>query len=411
MPAAGDKHASALLGAELEHRARVHACRRPASHFRTMSGPGSRSCAWLRLRGAGKTADAGSGLLAERPHFGLVRRVLYGLPSTATAPDRGPRCQRLYLTGPGQPVDYNPSDGIDHAALLVNPQATLSLTKTASNTNPAVDDEVEYTLTASNAGPNDGTGVTIVDPLPAGLDFIDATPGCDNENGTVTCDVGTVPAGGSASVTIRTHTTAATAGMTLANLATATGDDVPSPATAGATITVQPLVDRALTKMASNPTPAADGPVSYTLTLSNNGPSPATGVTITDPLPSGLTFVSATPSQGICNTSGQTVTCNLGTLAAGGTAVVSITADVAASAAGATLQNTATASANEPIAQPELLSSKAIVNPIAAPVTEADLDVTETVNHTHAPFGTELTLARWRKAGPRDRCALGLGGR
>ena len=71
------------------------------------------------------------------------------------------------------------------------------------------DDEVVYTLTASNAGPNDATGVTITDSLPAGLDFLDASPGCENNNGTVTCDVGTIASGDNASVTIAVLTTAA----------------------------------------------------------------------------------------------------------------------------------------------------------------------------------------------------------
>ena len=156
--------------------------------------------------------------------------------------------------------------------------------------------------------------------------------------------------------------------MAVTNLATVSSDDLdPNPANnqASATINVQPLVDLGLTKVASNPAPAAGGPVSYTLTLTNSGPSPATAATITDPLPTGLSFVSATPSQGSCSASGQTVICNLGTLAAGGTALVTLTANVAPSAAGTTVQNTATASANDPIAQPELLSSEAIVNPVA----------------------------------------------
>ena len=179
---------------------------------------------------------------------------------------------------------------MDSATVNVNPEADLSLTKAASNTSPSVDDEVDYTLTANNAGPNDATGVTISDPLPAGMDFIDATPGCDNETGTVTCDVGTVPYGESTSVTIRTHTSGAVAGMAIGNLATVTGDDFdPNTANnqASATINVQPFVDLALDKVASNPTPGAGGTVTYTLTLTNTGTTPATGVTVTDPLPSG----------------------------------------------------------------------------------------------------------------------------
>jgi uncharacterized repeat protein (TIGR01451 family) len=38
--------------------------------------------------------------------------------------------------------------------------------------------------------------------------------------------------------------------------------------------------------------------VTFTITLTNNGPDPATGVTVQDTLPAGLTFVSAAPSQG-----------------------------------------------------------------------------------------------------------------
>jgi uncharacterized repeat protein (TIGR01451 family) len=201
-------------------------------------------------------------------------------------------------------------------------------------------------------------------------------------------------------VTIRTRATNAVAGMAVRNLATVSSDDF-DPNLAdnqpSATIDVQPLVNLRLTKVASNPAPAAGGPVTYTLTLTNRGPSPATGVTVTDPLPSGLAFGSASTGQGSCGAHGQTVTCNLGTVAAGGTAIFTITANVSASAAGTTVQNTATASANEPIAQPQLLSATAIINPVAppvtnpvAPATEADLDLTKTVNHTHAPFASKL---------------------
>ena len=290
--------------------------------------------------------------------------------------------------------DYNPGDNTDSATANVNPEADLSLTKSASNTNPFVDDEVVYTLTARNGGPNDATGVTIHDSLLGGLDFIDASPGCDNENGTVTCHIGTIASGATASVTIRTHSTAAIAGMSVGNLATLAGNELdPNPAnnSANATINVQPLVDLRLKKVASNPSPTVGGPVSYTLTLVNSGPSPATGVTITDPLPTGLSFVSATPGQGSCGASGQTVTCHLGTLSAGGTALVTITANVASSTAGTTLKNTASASANEPIARPGLTRSEASITPVTKPpAPTADLALVKKVNHTSGRAGQEL---------------------
>src|SRR5262249_55631316 len=56
--------------------------------------------------------------------------------------------------------------------------------------------------------------------------------------------------------------------------------------------------DIQVTKAISNPTPAVDQQVTFTVTATNLGPSPATGVVVMDQLPAGLTFVSAMPSQG-----------------------------------------------------------------------------------------------------------------
>ena len=57
--------------------------------------------------------------------------------------------------------------------------------------------------------------------------------------------------------------------------------------------------------------------VTFTLTATNNGPSPATNVTVSDPLPLGLAYVSATASQGSCFSLGPNLVCSLGSLARG----------------------------------------------------------------------------------------------
>ena len=64
--------------------------------------------------------------------------------------------------------------------------------------------------------------------------------------------------------------------------------------------------------------------LTYSIGVSNAGPGPATGVTVTDPLPAETTFQSATPSQGSCIQAAGTVTCKIGPLASGSSATIAI---------------------------------------------------------------------------------------
>jgi uncharacterized repeat protein (TIGR01451 family) len=103
-------------------------------------------------------------------------------------------------------------------------------------------------------------------------------------------------------------------------------------------------VDLSIAKLDSRDPVMVNNNFSYTITARNNGPSPATGVTVTDALPSGLMFVSASSTQGTCSGT-STITCNIGALAVNASAIVTIT--VTPTAAG-TISNTATVTANEP---------------------------------------------------------------
>ncbi|HWR24015.1 MAG TPA: DUF11 domain-containing protein [Feifaniaceae bacterium] len=77
----------------------------------------------------------------------------------------------------------------------------------------------------------------------------------------------------------------------------------------------------------SHPEPLVGETVTFTIILTNNGPDDATGVTVSAPLPAGLTFVSATPSQGTYNDT--TGIWTVGSVASGAAATLQLTATVA----------------------------------------------------------------------------------
>jgi uncharacterized repeat protein (TIGR01451 family) len=85
--------------------------------------------------------------------------------------------------------------------------------------------------------------------------------------------------------------------------------------------------------------------MTYTLTVLNPGPNASTGVAVTNLLPAGATYVSASSSQGACSEASGVVSCNLGTLSAGSSATVTITVDPIT--AGLALTNSATVTRNE----------------------------------------------------------------
>ena len=102
-----------------------------------------------------------------------------------------------------------------------------------------------------------------------------------------------------------------------------------------------PQADLSLAKAVDNAAPTSGQDITFTLTLTNDGPEAAPGVQVTDLLPAGLTFVSATPSQGSYN-SGSGVW-NVGTVANGASPTLQI---VATAGAAGSITNTAEVSAS-----------------------------------------------------------------
>ncbi|MDQ8739411.1 DUF11 domain-containing protein [Paenibacillus sp. LHD-38] len=247
----------------------------------------------------------------------------------------------------GNEFDPDLANNTDTETTTVNPVADLAVTKTDTPDPVIVGSPLTYNVVVPNNGPSTATEVTLIDTLPAGVTFISATPSqgsCTETGGVVTCSLGTLANGASATVEIVVTPTAA---VTTTNTASVSGNEFdPDLAnnTDTGTTTVNPVADLAVTKT-DTPDPVFVGsPLTYNVVVPNNGPSTATGVTLIDTLPAGVTFISANPSQGSCTETGGVVTCSLGTLANGASATVEIV--VTPTAAGTTT-NTANVSGNE----------------------------------------------------------------
>jgi uncharacterized repeat protein (TIGR01451 family) len=233
-------------------------------------------------------------------------------------------------------------------------RADLAASKSDSPDPVLAGQTLTYTVGVTNAGPDGASDVTMTDTLPASVIFQSATPSqgaaCTRPTSTVVrCDLGDLASGGDATVTIKVEPELA---GTITNSATVTSgvrDPNPADNAATASTTVNPAADLALTK-SDSPDPAHVGQqLSYTLSVKNNGPQAATGVTVRDALPKATGYGSASASQGSCTRSKTTVTCSLGNLAGGETATITI---VVKPVQKGTVTNTASVSASSP-ADPE----------------------------------------------------------
>jgi len=161
------------------------------------------------------------------------------------------------------------------------------------------------------------------------------------------------------------------------------------------TCTRQASADLSLTKDA--PSPVVPGRnLTYTLVASNRGPDAAVNARVTDQLPAGTTFVSASDA---CTAAGSTVTCAAGTLASGASQTFTITVAVPASQEDCP-QNTATVASD--IADPDTSNNVATVCP--ALEGRSNLSLTKTASKATLPSsgGQVMYTLVVRNDGPSD---------
>jgi large repetitive protein len=206
---------------------------------------------------------------------------------------------------------------------------TAALGEGDTELNPG--DQFTYTVSVTNDGPSDATGVVALDSLPPPVTFVSSPAGCTAEGGLVSCRLGVVAPGttGTATFTARldpgydgdaggeVNRVVATTNTAPVDPASPPPATAPLPQPSGA-----PLADLSWFVSASLIPPATvlhpGDTFTHTVTAVNHGPSNASAVTITAPLPAGLDFAGS--DDGCTVGTDRVVTCPVGDLSAGAAA-------------------------------------------------------------------------------------------
>jgi uncharacterized repeat protein (TIGR01451 family) len=226
---------------------------------------------------------------------------------------------------------------------VVSPKLQLVKTMTPA---AQVCDPIVATLTVTNPGSGVAKNVKIVDTLPAGLALTDGRTSFEQVVGDL---------GPKESKSFQANIKAAKSG-TYTNSAVAMADGgLKTPDATAQVVVTQPVLE--ITKNCPDGRLLLGRPASYTITVKNVGDGVAKGAMLSDPLPAGTTFVSASDGGVL---TGAAVGWNLGDMAPGASKTVSLTLGLTGSAKVTNVAN-AMAACAAPV------SSKCDVTPVGVP--------------------------------------------
>ena len=288
------------------------------------------------------------------------------------------------VTATTDSVDSNPNNNTSTVNTTVSAQADLAVTKSGPATIVS-GSNISYTLALTNNGGASASAVSLSDTLPPGEAFVSLTQNSGpaficTTGATISCSNASLASGASAAFTLVAAVDGTLAnGTTLTNTATATST-TPDPVPVNNTSTVITLVGASadLVLVKTGPPSVVPGSnLTYAMTLTNNGPSSAAAVTLSDPLPAGETFVSFNQTAGpafVCTTPAPgvngTITCTNASMAAGAVAGFNLVVAIPNSVAtGTALTNAATATSSTPDPNGPNNAASATTNVVlAAPV-------------------------------------------
>ena len=288
--------------------------------------------------------------------------------------------------------DHDPSNNTaTESTALILPGADLAVSKSDEPDPVIVGAALTYTLIVVNNGPYDATGVQLVDTLPPTVTYSSVTPdqgSCSEVLNIVSCNLGNIAHSASVTVTI-VVVAPATAG-TISNTVNVGGnEDDPdtgnNAATESTTVVVAGTLDLVVSK-SDLPDPVdPGGTIIYTIDVVNNGPADASGVVLTDTLPSGASFSAA--SDG-CGEASGVVTCTLGSIVKSNSAVITVV--VTAPMTAGTFDNSVVVGCDQ---VDHNLSNNTDTEPttVNAPANSADLVVSKSASSNMVGTGETLT--------------------
>ncbi len=229
------------------------------------------------------------------------------------------------LTDTAEATSTGTNSPTAQATITVGASADLYLRKQSVG-NATAGQPLDYTVVVENIGPSTAHSTSVSDALPADVTVIALPQNCTVTNQTMTCALGDLEPGDI--VTISYTVDVPLAGGTLINTATATSTTPttdPSTATDTTTNVVTPVAELEATKTASTDRAKIGDTITYTVTVTNNGPGAAGNVVVVEDNAVGaVTFVSSSPSTG--SVDDATGIWTVGSLAVGESATNTITA-------------------------------------------------------------------------------------
>ena len=263
--------------------------------------------------------------------------------------------------GSGKTPDPVPANNADSVTISSSTKADVMVTKTGPSS-PTAGADVVYTITARNLAPSDAQTVAVSDSLPAGTTFQSlvnpigwtCSKPAVGATGSISCTRATLAAGATAAFTLTVRLSAsASAGADLCNTAsisTATTDPDATNNSSQACGSIRALADLSLTQTAATTGRAGKGTATFTLKVTNLGPSDAQNVSLaaTSSLFTGPAPAINVPAGATCVVSVQTVTCTWASIAVGAHPQVTISVPWRSSVGLVTMTGTVTAGTPDP---------------------------------------------------------------